>query len=328
MTDHAMKRKYSRELKDFHEKGFAIFKGFYDVAAEIEPIRRGISGIIDLMLRQHSIAVPSLARRSTDDEFDAGYLELISKDRKLGGIVYEAVKQVPEFIRLLGGEKNAALACAVRESQAVGVIARGYGIRIDNPAEDKYLTHWHQDYFGQLHSPDGLACWVPLRTVTQELGPVQFCVGSHHDGLAPMYEPVSNGYDKKSETTMYGNNLRIHREDEVIGKYKIEAPLTEVGDLVLIDFASIHRSSPNRAKKPRWSMVLRYFNFESKQGQDYGWRGSYAFGRTWTDVHPELLVQPAPIGARADAGSRDMSVTSNTTPIGHSQLDVASSAGR
>jgi len=291
IDDASLKTRYAHELKTFEEKGFAVFKGFYD-AAEIAPIRLGISRIIDIMLRQHGLRTRESILESEQD-FDSGYLDLIAKDRKLGGVVYDAVKQVPEFIQLLGGEKNTALARVARDSKAVGVISRGYGVRIDNPSEDKYLTHWHQDYFGHLHSPDGLVFWAPLRTVTLESGPVQFCVGSHRDGYAPLYEPKSNTYSKQSETTMYGTNLRIHREDEVIDKYKIEAPLAEAGDLVLIDFACIHRSSPNRSQKSRWTIQLRYFNFEHPQGQAYGWRGSYAFGRTWTDAHPELFVHDA-----------------------------------
>jgi hypothetical protein len=282
---------YRSEIDQFRRRGFAVFRDFYDLEREIYPIQREIHGVIRLLLDR--CLIPGFVQPPfSSEDFDAGYLELTAVDRKLGGIVYDAIKQIPGVIRLLSSEKNLQLARVVRESQLVGIIARGHGVRIDNPNEDKYLTFWHQDYFGHLHSPDGLVFWVPLRDVTRDLGPVEFCVGSHTNGFFPLYNPPENKYDKATETTMYGSSHRIYQEEAIVARYEKDAPLSSIGDLVLVDFACLHRSSPNRSSRPRWTMQLRYFNFEHPVGIDYGWRGSYAFGRTWTDVHPELLVDP------------------------------------
>lgn len=281
---------YASEIDEFNRRGFAVFKNFYDIDREILPIQQEIHKVIHILLNRH-MNLPLGEMAFSREEFDSGYLDLIAVDRRLGGIVYDAIKKIPGVMRLLASEKNLELARAVRKSQLIGIIARGHGVRIDNPSEDKFLTFWHQDYYGHLHSPDGLVCWIPLRSVTRDLGPVEFCVGSHRDGFFPLYNPPDNKYDKTTETTMYGSNQRIYREEAVVARYEREAPLSSIGDLVLVDFACLHRSSPNRSNRPRWTMQLRYFNFEHPVGIEYGWRGSYAFGRTWTDVHPELFVE-------------------------------------
>ena len=58
--------------------------------------------------------------------------------------------------------------------------------------------------------------------MTDELGPVEFCVVSHKDGLAPVRESDAANPDK---TGAYG--LTLADEAERVAKYQKAAPLTE-----------------------------------------------------------------------------------------------------
>ena len=270
------------QLNAFQTDGFAVLPAFYE-PAEIEPIQRGIHAIIGLVIEEEGLSIEQSPFEAAN--FDAGFQELIAHDRTLGGRVYDAVKQIPAFMRLVSSEKHEAVVRQLRGTEAPAIVAGGYGIRIDNPNEEKFRAGWHQDYPAQIRSLDGLVFWSPLLEMTAELGAVEFCVGSHKDGLAPVREADAANPDK---TGAYG--LTLANEAEQVARYEKSTPLMQPGDLVLIDFLTLHRSGVNKANRSRWSLQMRWFNFAEPTGKKLGWPGAYAAGSELRAVHPELVV--------------------------------------
>ncbi len=273
----------TEQVVQFHRDGFLVVRDFYDRPAEIEPIQRDIHAIIGILVRKHGLPVQQTP--FAPETFDSGYQELIAHDRRIGGEVYDAVKQIPSFLRFTANAKHDGLMKQIRRTDLPAVAGGGYGIRIDNPFEEKFRANWHQDYPSQFRSLDGLVFWSPLVTVTEELGPVQFCIGSHKDGLAPVHTKDPRNSDKIGAYA-----LVLQNEVERIARYKVVAPTTAPGDLVIIDFLNLHASGHNRAKRSRWSMQIRYFNFRDPTGIQLGWVGSFAAGKNIREVHPELVV--------------------------------------
>lgn len=271
------------EVEAFNRDGLLLLRGFYDLSTDIEPIQRGIYEVIGQVLRRHGLADSRPPFASST--FDAGYLDLIAMNRAWGGEVYDAVKQIPAFVRLVAHPQHEALFGQLRAACLPGVAAGGYGIRIDNPNEDKYRAMWHQEYPAQLRSVDGIVLWSPLVPVTGAMGPVVICPGSHHEGPLPVkYADPDNA----GRSGAYA--LMLAGEADVVGRYPQVAPLTQPGDLLLMDFLVLHASGFNRADRPRWTMQFRYFNFNEPVGRTHGWKGSYAAGVNFADIHPELLV--------------------------------------
>jgi hypothetical protein len=271
------------DVAAFNRDGFLLLREFYDVETEIAPIREAIYRIIGLVIRRHDLPIEQ--QPYAPETFDSGYLELIAHDRAYGGEVYDAVKNIPAFLRLLSSERNEHLVRTLRNSDTVGIAWRGFGIRIDNPAEQKFLSPWHQEYPAHMRSLDGIIVWSPLRAVTPELGPVQFCAGSHRAGLFPMVKTplIDSEHIRPYATT-------LENEREIVDRYQQAAPLSQPGDVFLVDYLTLHASSPNLAPLPRWSMQFRYFNFNDPVGISIGWSASFAEGRTIEDIHPELIV--------------------------------------
>jgi hypothetical protein len=270
------------QVTQFKENGFIMIPGFYR-EQDILPIQRGIYEIIGQVMIRHGI--PDRRVPFSPETFDHGYLDLIRQNRSWGGEVYDAVKQIPALIRLVGHPCHEAIFRELRPGAIPDVAAGGYGIRIDNPYEDKYRAMWHQEYPAQLRSIDGLVFWTPLVPVTEELGPVMFCPGSQKEG--PL--PVCEADPEKGRTGVYA--LQIHNEAYYIAKYKHVAPLTQPGDLVIIDFPVLHASGFNRGTRPRWSVQIRYSNFADPTRRSLGWSGSFAAGIDFRQIHPELFVQ-------------------------------------
>jgi ectoine hydroxylase-related dioxygenase (phytanoyl-CoA dioxygenase family) len=121
--------------------------------------------------------------------------------------------------------------------------------------------------------------------VTPELGPVEFCIGSHRGGPRPVQLLDAGDAKRKGAYA-----LALADEAALLAAYPHAAPLSRPGDLVIIDFLTLHASGRNRASRSRWSMQFRYFNFAEPTGRSHGWRGSFAAGVDFRTVHPELFV--------------------------------------
>ena len=123
------------EIDDFHRDGFVLIRGFYDVEAEIRPIQAAIAEIIALVRTSNGLTA---AAPDSVVNFDHQFADLIAHDRRLGAVVYDAVKQIPAFVRLVCSRGHEAVYKQLRGSDLVGVAGGGYGIRIDNPGPDQW----------------------------------------------------------------------------------------------------------------------------------------------------------------------------------------------
>lgn len=282
-----MTRDFEAERKavaeQFARDGYAIFRGFYDRETQVEPIREGARRIVAALCKKYGVDAPTA---TPDEAMGPGYRALITRNRAWGGEVYDAVKQIPAFMRLVTNARNDDLFRTLRPGSDPGIAAGGYGIRIDNPGEDKFRAPWHQEFPAQLRSPDGIVFWSPLVKVTADLGPVELAIGSQREGMVPVWKDDA-GIGKAGAYA-----LRLDREAERLAKYPHAAPCTEPGDLIVMDFLTLHQSGENVSDRPRWSMQWRVFNFADPVGLRLSWRGSFAAGQSFETILPELVAPP------------------------------------
>jgi len=272
-----------KQVADFKEYGYVVVKSFYNCKQEIEPIQYGIWQILQILFKKYRIDVEY--QDFSPETFDHGYQKLIATNRKYGGEVYDAVKQIPAFMRLFSLKKNDQVFKQLRNVNTPAIAAAGYGIRIDNPYEEKYRSLWHYEYRDQLRSIDGIVFWSPLVSVTPDLGPVQICPKSHLGGLRRSY---LNDPFNPEKTGAYA--MRLENEEALITQYGIVSPLSDPSDLVLMDFLALHSSGVNISSRSRWSIQFRYFSFEDPSGISINWTGCVANGTQLKNIHPELVI--------------------------------------
>jgi hypothetical protein len=277
------RRLSAKQIHNFQRDGFLLIKDFYDLERDIVPIQKGIHKVIGQVLKRHSLQ--DTRGPFIPEHFDEGYQDLIKVNRNYGSEVYDAVKQIPAFMRLLGAVEHETLFHQLRDDAVPAIAAGGYGIRIDNPSEERFRAPWHQEYPAQLRSVDGLVFWSPLIHLTTELGPVRICVGSHQIGPVPVHTRDPHNPNKSGAYA-----LTLRDEAKLVSQYDQIAPLCGPGDLIIIDFLTLHASGQNAGQRSRWSMQFRYFNFNEPVGMSHGWKGSYAAGVDFADVHPELCL--------------------------------------
>ncbi|KGF69320.1 hypothetical protein LL06_11500 [Hoeflea sp. BAL378] len=272
----------SGEREFFESEGYLLIKGFFDREREIAPIQRDAYAIIGLVAERHGV---DLARTGFDPEsFDRDYYRLLEVDRRFAGEVYDLAKQIPSFLRLISSETSEALFRELRGTDHAGIGAASYGIRIDNPNEDKFRSHWHQEFLFQPQSIDGIVFWTPLAPVRDDMGAVIILPKSHKDGLC-VYSKGTTYADKVG-----AYQIGIHDEAAVVAKYEQVAPLTEPGDLLIMDFLTIHGSGENRSARSRWSIQSRFFNYNDPVGMKVGWKSSITAGTDVEALFPDNFV--------------------------------------
>ncbi|KSV75024.1 MULTISPECIES: phytanoyl-CoA dioxygenase family protein [Ensifer] len=267
--------------QEFETKGYYVVPGFYDIQSEIAPIHEGIRQTLELICNKYGVDAPT---DTAHEAMTIAYRKLIAVNRSWGGEVYDAIKQIPAFMRLVSSAANDEVFKALRPGSIPGIAAGGYGMRIDNPGEEKFRAQWHQEFPSQLRSVDGIVFWTPLLPVTEHMGPVQIAEGSQAEGLVPVYVDDAGA----GKTGAYA--LHLHKGEERLARYKHVAPLSKPGDLILMDFLTLHQSGHNISQTPRWSIQFRYFNFAEPVGIRIGWKGSFAAGVKFAEVLPELVA--------------------------------------
>jgi ectoine hydroxylase-related dioxygenase (phytanoyl-CoA dioxygenase family) len=82
----------------------------------------------------------------------------------------------------------------------------------------------------------------------------------------------------------------IDRESEILEQYPSHQPVPCMGDLLIMDYLTLHASGVNLTQRPRWSIQFRYFNYNHDRQITQGWHKSFAEGNSIRQAHPELIV--------------------------------------
>jgi len=262
----------------FDETGTLYIEGFYDTS-EVLDLQRAIYRLITVAIATRDLAVGQ--EPFSPEEFDSGLAELLVDHRSTAGLIYDAIKKLPSYVRLASSPRHDGVTSFLLGSDFVGFANRGYGVRMDNPNEDDYLTQLHQDYTSQLCSPSGLVFWSPLRRVTQDMGPVAIFEGSHRQGILPIRVTGAGSY-----------GLQLRDPEAAVRGCPVSREEIEVGDAVVIHALTLHESTANRADRTRWSMISRFFDLNEPIGATHGWKGGLQEGNAFGDRHPDLTDGP------------------------------------
>ena len=272
----------SKEKSIFQSQGLVVLKNFYE-KDEIISVQKGLYDIIGQVALNFGFS--NNRPFFKPDEFDIYFLDYLKKNRKFASIVYDQVKQIPEFLNLMSTSRHVEVFKQLRVNSFPLVASGGYGIRMDHPNEDKFRAFWHQEYPAQLRSINGIVFWSPLVNMSPEIGPVSFLPKSHLEGPLRVFQDF--GDPDQSRVGAY--TLRLSQEDALLEKYTSTAPILEIGDVVCVDYLTVHASGFNRSNRTRWSMQYRYFDMAHESGRAFNWQGSYAGGVNFSDIHPNLL---------------------------------------
>lgn len=260
------------EVQSFNETGVIIARDVFN-DADLQPVIDELSAWIDDRARALH-ANGELDDLYEDEPFETRYGLLFKQNKEIGkgmDIMFYRGRAMFDFLR------NKNLLDTVEGLVGPEITCNPIQhLRAKPPAEYEgydgpgfHNVPWHQDagvMMAEAEDSNIITCWLPLGDATIEMGCMKALPGV-----------VKTGYLRhvKEGGTTVDPALMPEIEPVDLECFK--------GDLVLMSRFTPHHSTPNRSKKCRWSLDLRY--------QTTG----HHTGRT---AHPEFVVRSASNPAR------------------------------
>jgi ectoine hydroxylase-related dioxygenase (phytanoyl-CoA dioxygenase family) len=244
--------------KFFHDNGYLIVKNFYDKKI-IYQIKKDIYEISWEIYKKFNQSFKP--KKFWADNFDEIVLRAKKENiKEVTSAVYDSCKKITGFYKLMGDRKLHNIAEELMGSKRIGILPKGFGMRIDYPNDEYYKARLHQDYTSQLGSPNGIVFYTSLGNVTKKNGAVVLYTKSHTKGIFKTKIDLASVHNKK---TYDPYTIQISKNE--LQKYKIKHLVLKETDLALFHFMLLHKSGANTSNKIRWSIVHRMFDFSHKQ---------------------------------------------------------------
>jgi hypothetical protein len=269
------------DLEFYREHGYLLVERLIsegDVLAVLEGIDRLLCA-----------KLPGLApggAASAGAELQSRIMQLKVSDRQALASVYDAMRKLLPFWSILSGPRLTGAVGQLLRAETVGLAFRGCGIRLDIPGEDEWRSTLHQEYHSQMSSLRGVVAWFGLVPVSHDMGPVRVLDGSHREGLLPVrcLDPMNSGGN-------YTQTFVLADEGDLVTRYAPVSIETEPGDVLFLDFMTIHESGYNRSPgRSRITGQVRYFDMMEETAVRHGWKGGWQEGGDFTKLHPDKVV--------------------------------------
>ncbi len=270
-----MKKFPDKIRKNFEKNGFVVIRKFFSKKVISEAKK-------EIFLRSKLLFDEKNKTNFSDKKFDIFIKNSLKKDPKFSSKFYDISKKFLSMHNFIFNKKINSLAKFLLNTKNIGILNRAYGYRIDKPSDRKFITQLHQDYIQNLGAPEGVVFYSSLKDVNVINGPVIIYEGSHKMGL--LNTKIKKNKFSKSRSYI----LDISKKN--LKKFKKKKLLIKEGDLAVFDFLLLHHSSFNYSKDIRWSMVSRFFSFDSKTGKQKMFPGGLQESNKFENIHPEKVI--------------------------------------
>ena len=259
---------------EFRENGFLVIKNFFS-KREIAYAKKEIF--------EYSKIFFSKKLKYSESNFDYFVKKTLNKKNNFSSKFYDLSKKFISMNNMVFNKKIINLGQKILKTKNIGILNRAYGYRMDRPKDKKFLTQLHQDYVQNLGAPEGIVFYTSLRNVDQKSGPVIIYKGSHKLGLLKV--KLNKKEKNYSRSLILDVNKSFLKE-----KYKKIYLKIKTRDLAIFDFLLLHESSPNTSINIRWSLVSRFFNFNSIIGKKNMFCGGLQEGNRFEKIHHEKII--------------------------------------
>ena len=137
------------------------------------------------------------------------------------------------------------------------------------PNQDDHTTPPHQDYPHVQGSKRSCAAWIPLGDCGPDMGGLAIARSSNNDGVLPIVPAMGAG------------GLGV--SDQYQGRWHYTPFLT--GDVMIFNCLTVHKGIPNRSKKLRLSIDMRYQPVSEPVCED--WLQPHRNAISWEDLYKD-----------------------------------------
>ena len=183
------------------------------------------------------------------DLFHEEIIKFRKSDPKRFSLLYDSAQTGASLIELFSDELILKCSANLLDVKNNELSVSEWMIRMDAPADKRNTAGWHQE-ISYLRN-NGLVIWIPLSDITPDLGPLQVCPKSHHEGELKVVQNKNLPDDISGETV-------DEVKPEYVAKYSIMDVEIKKGDVLFFDTKLFHRSGANTSNKIRFSCQTRY----------------------------------------------------------------------
>ena len=230
----------------FRENGYSIAKSIIS--------EKKINAVLETIFRIYFKYNPSSKLRDlqepwNSDLFHEEIIKFRKSDPKRFSLLYDSTQTSASIMELLTSELIAKYSANLLDTKNNELCITEGMIRMDAPGDKRNIAGWHQE-ISYLRN-NGLVIWIPLSDITPELGPLQVCPKSHHEGELKV---VQNKNLPGDVSTVSVDEV----EPEYIAKYSIMDVEIKKGDVLFFDTELFHRSGVNTSNRIRFSCQIRH----------------------------------------------------------------------
>ena len=230
----------------FRESGYFIAKSIIS--------EKKINAVLETIFRIYFKYNPSSKLRDlqepwNSDLFHEEIIKFRKSDPKRFSLLYDSTQTSVSIMELLTSELIAKYSANLLDTKNNELCITEGMIRMDAPGDKRNIAGWHQE-ISYLRN-NGLVIWIPLSDITPDLGPLQVCPKSHHEGELKV---VQNKNLPGDVSTVSVDEV----EPEYIAKYSIMDVEIKKGDVLFFDTELFHRSGVNTSNRIRFSCQVRH----------------------------------------------------------------------
>ena len=230
----------------FRERGYFIAKSIIS--------EKKINAVLETIFRIYFKYNPSSKLRDlqepwNSDLFHEEIIKFRKSDPKRFSLLYDSTQTSVSIMELLTSELIAKYSANLLDTKNNELCITEGMIRMDAPGDKRNIAGWHQE-ISYLRN-NGLVIWIPLSDITPDLGPLQVCPKSHHEGELKV---VQNKNLPGDVSTVSVDEV----EPEYIAKYSIMDVEIKKGDVLFFDTELFHRSGVNTSNRIRFSCQIRH----------------------------------------------------------------------
>ena len=183
------------------------------------------------------------------DLFHEEIIKFRKSDPKRFSLLYDSTQTSASVMELLTSELIAKYSANLLDTKNNELCITEGMIRMDAPGDKRNIAGWHQE-ISYLRN-NGLVVWIPLSDITPDLGPLQVCPKSHHEGELKV---VQNKNLPGDVSTVSVDEVK----PEYIAKYSKMDIEIKKGDVLFFNTELFHRSGVNTSKRIRFSCQIRH----------------------------------------------------------------------
>ena len=230
----------------FRERGYFIAKSIIS--------EKKINAVLETIFRIYFKYNPSSKLRDlqepwNSDLFHEEIIKFRKSDPKRFSLLYDSTQTSVSIMELLTSELIAKYSANLLDTKNNELCITEGMIRMDAPGDKRNIAGWHQE-ISYLRN-NGVVIWIPLSDITPDLGSLQVCPKSHHEGELKV---VQNKNLPGDASTVSVDEVG----PEYIAKYSIMDVEIKKGDVLFFDTELFHRSGVNTSNRMRFSCQIRH----------------------------------------------------------------------